>query len=148
MAEILKSLPFEDLPVKPSLVGRPRISEDLQQTLALLSGWDGSSRRLVAVSPTGIMQVASPTAKGILNILANQASYVEQGGDISTTEVLVKAHPDNVGLVWVNVGIAATVNTGFPLEAGEWVVLSVNNLRSLHLFIASDTEKASVIYTK
>ncbi|GAI67386.1 unnamed protein product, partial [marine sediment metagenome] len=47
MLEIIKPLTFDDLPVRPPFVGRPRISEDLQQTVALLVGWDKSTRRLV-----------------------------------------------------------------------------------------------------
>jgi len=148
MPEILKSLTFDDLPTKPPLVGRPRISDDLQQSVALLVGWDGATRRLVSVSPSGILHIASSPIKAILNVLANQDAYTYQGGDILTSEVLIKANPDNVGRIWVNAGIAAAVDTGHPLDGGEWVCFSVNNLRSLHLFIALDTEKASIIYTK
>ena len=147
MSEILKPHTFEDLPTKPPLVGRPRISEDLQQTAALLVGWDETTRRLVRVSPSGVLYVAGARVKGILNILADQASYTYQGNDVSTSEVLIKAHLDNSGKVWVNVGAAAAVNTGYPLDTGEWVKFSINNLRSLHLFIVSDIERAIVIYT-
>ena len=148
MSEILIPLTFEDLPTKPPLVGRPRISEDLQQTVALLVGWDGATRRLVGVSPSGVLYVTSPRVKGIANVLADQASYTWQGGDIPISEVLVRSHPDNSGRVWVNVGAAAAANTGYPLDSGEWVNFAINNLHTLHLFIASDTEKAIVIYTK
>ena len=148
MFEIQKPLTFEDLPTKPPLVGKPKMSEDLQQTVALLVGWDGATRRLIGVSPSGVLYVASPRVNAILNILANQDSYVYQGSDVSISEILVRANPDNNGRVWVNVSVAAAVDTGYPLDAGEWVRFSINNLRSLHLFIALDTEKASVIYTK
>lgn len=148
MSEILIPLTFEDLPVKPPLVGRPRISEDLQQTVALLSGWDNTTRRLIRVSPTGILYIAEAPVKGVFNILADQDAYTWQGGIISTSEVLIKAHPDNAGRVWANVGIAGAVDTGYPLDAGDSVCWSMQNLRSLHLYIALDTEKAIVIYTK
>jgi len=148
MPEVTKSLTFEDLPTRPPLVGRPRISDEIQQTAALLVGWDGTTRRLVGVSPLGVLYIAEARVKGISNILANQSSYVWQGGDISTTEVLIKAHPDNAGRVWVNVGIAAAVNVGYPLDSGELIKFSINNLHSLHLFIAINTEKVIVVYTK
>ena len=148
MLEILKSLTFEDLPTKPPLVGKPKMSEDLQQTVALLVGWDGATRRLIGVSPSGVLYVASPRVKGILNILADQTSYTWQGADILTSEVLIRAKPTNSGRIWVNVGAAGAVDTGYPLDSGEWVRFSINNLHSLHLFIAVDTERAIVIYTK
>lgn len=147
MFEILKSLTFDDLPTKPELKGRPKLSEDLQQTVALLTGWDGATRRLIGVSPSGVIYTASPKVKGITNILADQVSYNWQGGDISTSEVLVKANPNNAGEVWVNVGAAGAVDTGYPLDAGDSVVFSINNLLSLHIHIVADTEKAIVIYT-
>lgn len=148
MPEIIKPLTFDDLPIKPPLVGRPKISEDLQQTVALLVGWDKSTRRLVSVSPTGVLHIAQSPVKGITNVLADQAAYNWNGGDISTSEVLVKSNPNNLGLIWVNVGAVAAANAGHPLDIGEHVVLSVNNLHSLHIHIVSDTDRASVIYTK
>ena len=148
MREILKPLTFDDLLTKPPLAGRPRMSEELQQTVALLVGWDNTTRRLVRVSPTGVLYVTSPRVKGITNVLANQASYTWQGEDIPISEVLVRSHPDNSGRVWINVGAAAAVDTGYPLDAGEWVNFAINNLHTLHLFIALNTEKAIIIYTK
>lgn len=148
MFEIEKPLPFDDLPTKPPLTGKPRMSDDMQQTVALLSGWDGATRRLVGVSPSGVLYVASPTVKGILNLLADQVSYNWQGGDIPTTEVLILNNCKNTGDVWVNVGAAAAPDTGYLLECGDSLVISVNNLHSLHIHITNDTEKAIVIYTK
>lgn len=148
MPEIIKPLTFDDLPVRPPFVGRPKISDDIQQTAALLVGWDKVTRRLVSVSPTGVLHVAQPVVKGITNLLSNDYSYNWNGGDISTSEVMIKANPDNVSRIWVNVGVAAAPNIGHPLDAGESVVLSINNLHSLHVHIVNTGERASVVYTK
>lgn len=148
MPEIVKPLTFEDLPVKPPLVGRPRISEDLQQTVALLVGWDKTTRRLVSVSPTGALHIAQSPVKGIANILSNTPAYNWNGEDISTSEVLVKSNPDNVRLIWVNVGDVAAANIGHPLDVGEHVVISINNLHNLHIHIIGDTDRVSVIYSR
>jgi len=148
MFEILKSLTFDDLPTKPEISGRPKLSEDLQQTLALLSGWDGATRRLVGVSSTGVLYTASSRVKGIINIGGGGAGYNWQGSDIQTSEVLVKANPNNTGEVWVNVSAVSGVDTGYPLDAGDYVVFSINNLHSLHVHIVTAAEKAIVIYTK
>lgn len=147
MPEILKPLTFEDLPTRPPLVGRPRMSDDLQQTIALLTGWDGSTRRLVKVTPSGVVYVASPRVKGITNILSNTTTYNWQGGDVQTSEVLIKADNGNNDDVWVNVGAAAAENSGIILDAGESVVFSINNLHTLHIHIIATAERAILIHT-
>lgn len=148
MPDILKPLTFDDLPTKPPLVGRPRISEDLQQTVALLVGWDETTRRLVNISPTGVLYVASPRVKGILNALSVGTDYELQGDDISVSEVLVRAHPDNTSRIWINIGDTADDNKGYPLDANDWVSFSINNLHTLHFFSALPAQRAILIYTK
>lgn len=148
MREILKSLTFDDLPVKPPFTGRPRMSDDLQQTVALLVGWDKSTRRLVSVSPTGVLHVASAPVKGIVNLLSGGDGTTQQGDDIATSEVLIRAKPTNSGRVWVNVGAAAAVDTGYPLDSGEPVTFSVNNLHTLHFYFTKDADRLVIVYTK
>jgi len=148
MPEVLIPLTFEDLPTKPPLIGRPRISEDLQQTVALLVGWDNTTRRLVSVSPTGVLYVTSARVKGIANVLFASPSYAWQGEIVSVSEVLIRAHPDNTGRVWANVGAVAAADTGYPLDAGEWVKWSINNLHTLYLLGSATATKAIVVYTK
>ena len=147
MLEILKSLTFEDLPTKPPLVGRPKMSEDLQQAVALLVGWDGTTRRLVRVSPTGTLYVASPRVKGTININADNPDYLWQGEDIPTSEVLIKARIGNSGFIWVNVNAPAAVSTGYELDGGEWVSFSISNLHSLYIYSLQAAQKAMIIYT-
>ncbi|GAJ22639.1 unnamed protein product [marine sediment metagenome] len=148
MREILIPLTFDDLPVKPPLVGRPKISEDLQQTAALLVGWDGSTRRLVSVSPTRVLHVASAPVKGIKNLLSAGDGTTQQLEDIKTSEVLIKASMYNTGNTWINVGVAAADNVGHPLDATEWVRFSINNLHSLHFWFEKKDDRISIIYTR
>lgn len=148
MVEIMKPLTFDDLPTKPPLVGRPRMSDDLQQTVALLSGWDGSTRRLIRVSPTGVIRIGSARAIGVINVLSDTDGYTITCENCPTSEAMIRAFPDNTGRVFVNIGAAAALNTGYPLFTGEWINLSVNNLNSLQLWIEKDTDKVSVIYTE
>ena len=148
MPDIIIPLTFDDLPVKPPLIGRPRISDDIQQTAALLVGWDNRTRRLIRCSPTGVIRVGSARAKGIIDVLSDQATYTLTLPDIPTSEAMIRAYPDNSGRVFVNIGTAAALNTGYPLFTGEWVSVSVNNLNSLQLYIEKDAEKVAVIYTE
>ncbi|MBA7646178.1 hypothetical protein ES703_53940 [subsurface metagenome] len=147
MPEVLIPLTFDDLPVKPPLVGRPRISEDLQQTVALLVGWDNSTRRLVRCSPSGVLFVCQPTVKGVVNIEANDYSYNWSHLDILTSEAMILAHPDNASRIWVNKGIAAAPDIGLPLDAGDSIIWGLNNLNSLYIHIVNTGEKAIVVYT-
>ncbi len=148
MFEILRPFTFEDVPTKPEITGRPKLSEDLQQTIALLSGFDGVTRRIIRCSPTGVIRVGSARAKGLLNILADQDAYTLTFSDCPTSEVMLRAFPDNTGRIFVNISTAAALNTGYPLFTGEWVNLSINNLSSLQLYIEKDTDKAALIYTE
>lgn len=147
MKDILKSLTFDDLPTKPPISGRLKMSDDLQQTIALLSGWDGATRRLCRVTPTGVLYFASPPVQGISNILSDETTYNWQGGNIKTSEVIVRADKTNNDDVWVNVGAVAVANTGYPLDGGEWVNFSITNLNMLHIHIVATAERAIVIYT-
>lgn len=148
MREILKPLTFEDLETKPPLTGRPKISEDIQQTAALLVGWDKQTRRLVSVSPAGVLHVASAPVKGIINKQFPIGVDNYNPPDIKTSEVLIRAKPSNGGRIWVNKGAAAAADTGYPLDAGEPIVLSVNNLHSLHFFSDKDNDWIIIVYTK
>ncbi|GAG60618.1 unnamed protein product [marine sediment metagenome] len=148
MPEILKSFTFDDLPMKPPITGRPKVSDDLQQTIALLSGWDGVTRRLVRVSPTGAIRVGSARAVGIINVVANTDAYTANCTGCAASEVMIRAFPDNTGRVFLNIGTAAALNTGYPLFTGEWVSLSVNDMSVLYLYIEKDTDKVAVIFTE
>jgi len=148
MFEILLPFGFDDLPTKPTITGKPKLSDDLQQTLALLSGWDGRTRRLIRVSPTGVIRVGSARAKGVYNIVANTDAYTLTCMDCPISEVMLRAFPDNTGRVFVNIGKAAALNIGYPLFTGEWISISVNNLSSLQLYIEKNTDKVAAIYTE
>ncbi len=146
--EILKSFPFADLPTKPPISGRPKVSDDFQQTIALLSGYDGETRRLVRISPTGVIRMGPAKAIGVYNVVANTDGYVISCADCPVSEVMIRAFPENTGRVFLNVGDTAALNVGYPLEGGEWVTLSVNNMNTLSLYIEKNAEKVAAIYTE
>lgn len=148
MLEILRPFTFDDLPTKPPVTGRPKLSEDLQQTIAMLIGWDGATRRLIRVSPTGVIRVGSARAIGVYNIVANKDGYTTTCTDCPTSEVMIRAFPDNTGRVFVNIGAAAALNVGYPLFTGEWVKFSINALVGVRLYIEKNADKVAAIYTE
>ena len=148
MRDILKPLTFEDLPTRPPLTGRPQISDDIQQTAALLVGWDKITRRLVYVNPAGVLHTASPPIDTILNITSTGDGYTATPADIPTSEVLLRANPDNSGRIWVRPDLSAGVDYGYPLDAGEWVNFAINNLHRLAIYFTLNADKVIIIYTK
>lgn len=141
-------LPFQQLQSKPEIVGMINLTQDMQQSLSLMTAYDGIQRQLLKCTPTGTLYTASARVKGILNITGVGTNDDWQGDDIKTSEVLIKANPDNTGRVWINVDAAAGVDTGHPLDAGDFIQFTINNLHNLHLLIVVSGEKASIIYTR
>lgn len=134
--------------VQPQLVSGARVSENIQQTLALLTAYDGAARKLVRCTEMGGVHIVSPPVKGILNIQADGDGDTWQGGNIKTTEVLVKAKINNVGVTWVNVNTPATGNVGYGLEPGDFVRFTIRNLNQLHIYLTYDDEWAIVVYAE
>jgi len=143
-------IPFDivDIPTKPPLTSQPLISGDIQQTLATLVCYDGETRRLVRGTKEGKLQVVNPLAALFVNISATAGNFLWQGDDIKCSEIIVRAHPDNSGRVWVNVFAAAAADTGWPLDANEHIPLTLNNLSQLHLKIINTGEKVILLYTQ
>ena len=67
-------------------------------------------------------QIAIPTS----GVAVQGPHIVNPGG------FYLKAHPDNTDTVWVgNDGYQLVIPSGFPLNAGEYVILSLNDLSQL-----------------
>ncbi len=147
MRNIIIPLTFDDLPTRPPFPSQPQISDDIQQTAAMLVGFDKVTRRLVYVNPQGVLHSASPPVKGIINQDSTGAASTKVFTNITTTEVIIRANPANIDNLWVNLDASAAVDTGYPLEAGEWLKLSINNLLRLNLYFVGTTTKAIILYT-
>lgn len=147
MSEIQIPFPLKGIPLKPELVGRIKIDETLVQTLAALCGWDGEARRLLTCALNGSLQVTSPVVAAVINKVSTGAAEDISFSDIATTEVLILANPANSGDVWVNVGAAAAVDTGWPLDAGDSLNISLNNLQDLHLHVVTSGDKVIILQT-
>lgn len=65
-------------------------------------------------------------------ITVTTAGTAVQGTDVPGGEIMLKAHPDNTQSVWVgNVSGDVSSSNGFPLDAGESVIVKVSNLNAL-----------------
>lgn len=147
MFEILRSFPMNGIPTKPEMTGRPKVDETIIQTLASIMGWDGESRRLINCAVNGALHTVAPTAKAIINTTGSGANDDITFSDTPTSEVMIMANPNNSGDVWFNIGAAAAVDTGWPLDAGDIVIISINNLRDLQMRIVTSGDKTIIIQT-
>lgn len=147
MQDLQISFPLKDLPLKPEITGRVKVDEILTQTLSALMGYDGEGRRLLKCALSGSLRITSPIIKGVANKVTSGEEHHIIFSDVPTTEVLITANPDNSARVWANLDIAAGVDIGWPLDAGDILNISINNLESLRLYTASIGDKVIVVWT-
>jgi hypothetical protein len=148
MHTINNPMQIPELDLKPELQGGVNLSEDMQQVLALLAGYWQNKRVLLKATPSGMLCVTSPQVKDIYYITANADNYAYQGENIECSEVMVIAHPNNTGRIWVKAHALALTTNSIPLDKKESFSFTITNLNMLNLLIATDTEKAIVIYTQ
>jgi hypothetical protein len=148
MTIIGNPMTIPELDLRPEQAGAIQLSDDMQQTLALVAGYWKNRRVLLKALPSGILTVASPQVENIFHVTATDGDFAYQGSNIECAEVMIMGHPDNTGLIWVKNGEAATANNGWPLAKKEIIALTIGNLNNLHLLIITTAEKAIILYTK
>lgn len=139
--------PLKDIPLKPELTGRIKVEEVIIQTIAALCGYDGEARRLLKCSLGGSLHTVSPPVCCFTNKVSTGPTEDVTFGNIPTTEVMILANANNGGDIWVNVSAAAGVDIGWPLDAGDMLNISINNMAELKLHIVTQGDKAIIIRT-
>ena len=147
MFEIDKPFAIGGLPFTPEITGRLQVEEKIIQTLAALLGYDGERRRLLTCSPSGSLNAHSPLADAFINKASTGATEDVTFTDQATSEVMIMANASNSGDVWVNIGAAAAVDTGWPLDAGDAIRFSLNNMLELNLHIITSGDKVIILRT-
>ncbi len=69
------------------------------------------------------------------------------GANHACKRVLIKAHPANTGVVWIDFDNVAVQGDCFPLSASETVSLPMTNTNLINCNYAVGGEKVSVVYT-
>ena len=147
MAKIGTPLQIPELYLTPEPEGAIDLSKDMQQTLALLTGFWQNQRVLLKSSPTGILHTSSARLADVVHFTGAGANDTQQGEDVPCTECLCMGHPDNTGTVWVRPDVEATTDNAWPLKASEAVSIAVHNLKQLQMLIVVDGEKLIVAHT-
>jgi hypothetical protein len=147
MQEIQTPIRIPELDIKGDPESPPTLIEKVQNTLSILTGYWKHKRVLLKASPSGILFATNPAVEEFYHVTGSGANDDYQGNTKDATEVLVIAHPDNAGRIWVNKGKVATDANGIPLDAKESTRITVTNLNQLHIKIVTDGEKAIVGYS-
>lgn len=148
MANIGKPMDVPELNIEPPISGKVRLSEDMQQTLALLTGYCDNKRVTLKATESGVLNTTSAKIKDIVHIAGIGGDYTRKGDDIACTECMVMGHPDNVGIVWVRPDKTANVNNAWPVAAGEVVRFTLDNLLQLNMLIVLHAERVIIAYTR
>lgn len=148
MSRIGKAMRFLGLILDQPIQGKVRLSEDMQQTLALLCAYGIDGRILLRASESGVLNVTSARIKDIAHYTGSGASDEQSGADIKCTECMVMGHPDNTGKIWVRPGGTASTSNAWPLSAGDVVNFTLDNLKQLSMLIVVDGEELIVAYSR
>ena len=147
MAKIDKGMESPELGIRSLPVGTLRAGDDLSQAIALIMGYANNARVLLKASPSGVLYSASPRLSDVFHWLAAAPNTVEQGDNIPCTEIMCMAHPDNTGRIWVRTRAVASAVNAFPLDAGDIVGFSVENLSELRALIVANGDTLIVGYS-
>lgn len=148
MPNINKSMDVSELNIQPPIEGKVRLSEDMQQTLALLTAMGAAKRRPLRCSESGVLNITDPRIKDIEHFTGSGANDTQTGTDTECSTVLVMGHPDNESNVWVRPNKTATVNNAWPLAKSEVMGFTIDNLKQLNMLIVGDGEKVIVAYSR
>jgi len=148
MHEIIVPMRFRHTLIRPDYVDKVRVSDDMQQTLALLCGFDGEGRRLLNIAQSGVLNVCQPRIQDIIHEQAAASPVNMTGDDIACTEVMLMGHPLNTGIVWVRADKVATVNNSWPLYAKDVTTYTIDNLKQLNFLMSVGSEKLIIAYSR
>ena len=148
MQTINKSMDVSELNIQPPITGKVRLSDDMQQTLALLTAMGADKRRPLRCSESGVLNVTDPRIKDIKHYTQTASVYEYTGDNLPCSSCLIMAHPDNDGSVWVRPNKTSTVNNSWPLAKGEVIGFTLDNLEQLNMLFIEDGDILIVAYTR
>lgn len=140
MPDIGTPIAVPELCLQPEQAGAVKLSDDMQQTLSLLTAFFLNKRVLLKASSSGILYVTLPRLVDTLSWQADGDNDVIQGDDVPCTEVLCRAALANTGIVYVTVFKTPTAANAMPLQKGESFVFCVENLREIQALFTKDDD--------
>ena len=92
----------------------------------------------------GVILSVEPYLTGFQIVTADSSNYYWQGRPEKVTQIVVRSHPDNAGRVWLSIRDKPSSTDSWPLDANDWIKLTILNLRHLRLLIVTDTDKVII----
>lgn len=148
MPDINKPMDIPELNLQPPITGKVRLSDDMQQTLALLATYTDNKRILLPTSQSGVLNVGEPTIKDVVILASVAGTGVGHGPDIACSMVMIMAHPDNTDRTWVRPYAACADSYKWPLEANDVIKFAVNNLNQIYFLCDTPEEEIIIAYTR
>ncbi|GAJ03152.1 unnamed protein product [marine sediment metagenome] len=148
MTVINKSMNVSELNIQPPLEGKARLSDEVQQTLSILTAFGSYQRKALRCSESGVLSVASSRIKDILHYDYNAAKLQKTAGNYPCTECMVMAHPDNDNTVWVRPHKKAVLTNSWPLAKGEVIGFTIDNLNQLNMLFTTVGQTIIIAYTR
>ena len=147
MDEINKPMQSPEIGYQQAIERLTRVSVEMQQSLASIMGYSTNQRVMLKASPSGILYTCTPRISDILPWLAVGDNEPHQGPELPCSAVLLRAALANTDNIYVTVRKTATTSNSLPLQKGEWIVFSLENLSELHCLIAKTGDKLTVMYS-
>lgn len=148
MGSINKPMDIPELNLQPPITGKVKLSEDMQQTLALLCAYHNNKRVILQASDSGVLQIGEPVIKDIIIVTSATITGLAQGGDIPCSMAMVMAHPDNTDKTWVRPYQTCDATHKWPLQKWDMVKFAVDNLNRLYFLCDTAEEKIIIAYTR
>lgn len=148
MPDINNPMGIPELNLQPPITGKVRLSEDMQQTLALLCAMGNSERITLRASAEGILLVGEPVIEDIVILQGAGSPSVKIGSDIPCSMTMVMSHPDNTDTAWVRPYAACDDTHKWPLQKWDIVKFAVDNLNRLHFLFDTAAEQVIIAYTR
>jgi len=152
MTTISKPMGVPELNLSPPITEKIRLSEDMQQTLALLCAVGDAQRTLIKASESGVLYTVSPRIKDLWGFKSLGDTTHKQGDNIPCNEVMITGHPDNSGKIWVRpynkyILTGDGANFAWPVAANAVVDFVVSNINQLWFYFEKLNDIVIVAYT-
>ena len=148
MSDIHNPMAVPELNLKPPIDGKVRLSEGMQQTLALLCGYSNNKRVLLKASDLGVLLVGEPVIKDIVILTSAAVTGLGQGSDIPCSSVMIMAHPDNTDKTWVRPYQVCDATHKWPLDGSDVIRFAVDNVNRIYFLCDTPEEKVIIAYTR
>jgi hypothetical protein len=92
----------------------------------------------------GVLLTTEPYITDFIMVAAGAANAYWRSESQPTHQVVVRAHPDNSGRVWVNVRDEPSSSDGWPLDPNEWIKLTIFDMHDLRVLIETSGDKVII----